>query len=65
VVCELLNLEELYLNNNQLSSLHPSIVRLVNLKRLQSGPQSFQSIPMFVGRLPQLKELFVGGELCL
>lgn len=65
MLCELLNLVELYLNANQLRCLPPSMVRLVNLRRLGLGHNHIESIPTIVGRLPQLKELFVSGELCL
>jgi len=64
-VSKLTHLEVLWLHDNQLVSLPPTMVRLETLHGLSLSESCFHAFPLFIGLLPQLVYLKVGGELCL
>ncbi|MHA1819964.1 MAG: leucine-rich repeat domain-containing protein [Promethearchaeota archaeon] len=58
----LINLRELYLGDNELSSLPENIGRLINLKELDLEFNKLSSLPESIGRLINLKELNLGDN---
>lgn len=59
---QLAKLKELYIGNNQLSSLPPEIGRLTNLTTLSVGDNELSSLPAEIGQLTNLRTLSVNNN---
>ncbi len=60
MICDLYNLRELILNNNQLQTLPETISRLTNLQTLMLGQNQLQTLPETIVRLTNLQTLMLG-----
>ena len=57
-----INLQELSLQNNQLSSLPAKIGKLINLQKLHLHNNKLRSLPAEIDRLINLKELLLDNN---
>jgi Leucine-rich repeat (LRR) protein len=57
-----INLQQLYLNNNQLESVPDSIGNLINLQYLVLSSNKLKSVPDSIGNLINLVELHLGNN---
>lgn len=61
-VCELTQLNQLILKNNNIKTIPPEIKNLVNLKRLDLSKNELTTLPDELGQLKELKTLLLKGN---